>query len=465
MGLVFDHTECLLLPSVAATLTCGKFLDKNSELFKKLVNKTNVSISPKKGNYVFSGMFADLTDANTIIVNFIEDLRTKLNEVHTSLLFDSRIGSVRNNLGGTHTQLVIKEELETENMTRAEIQTLTEKHTENTGNVQIGNTENFQIGNTKNNQIENTENVCTDNTENVQLESNKSRFTRKENNKCRKKRKISDDTLTEKMEDILIENTEIILKENDLSINQSNKKRGRKNQQGNNKCRKKRKLVDDNQTENIKKENSENVQTENTENIRKDNSENIQKENRENTPKNGTVNIQKEKNCSNQGKHEYGKEKNRTLKKWRRKQFRIKKKEEYKYRKMSENIQTKNIEIMMNIQNDNSENIQKDICKKIREETYITWKKWRKNQLSIILQEQIRKEDQEKYGMHGMKRKMSAGKILKEMKCTETIVSCRLCQDETFFFKERQNFYLHMNTVHKKKFEFCLNVVYQRLEK
>ncbi|CAG2202012.1 unnamed protein product [Mytilus edulis] len=187
MGLVFDYTECLLLPGVATTLSLGKFLDTESELFKKLVNESNVSIFQKNtesgSNYVFSGRFADLTVANTIIVNFIDDLRTKINEVHTSLLFDSnisKIGSVINNPGSTHTQL-IKEESETENMTRVTIHPLEENvHSENMESVQIETMESVQIENTENVQIENQGSKKRET-------KNELRITQQEHDKCRKK--------------------------------------------------------------------------------------------------------------------------------------------------------------------------------------------------------------------------------------------------------------------------------------
>ncbi|CAC5415682.1 unnamed protein product [Mytilus coruscus] len=314
MGLVFDHTECLLLPSVAATLSIGMFLNTDCELLKKLKNETHISISQKiteSGvNYVFSGRFADLTVANTIIVNFIEDLRIQINKVQTSLLFQTQL---------------IKEETETENMTRAKNLT----STEGSG---IENAENAQIENNEYTQIE----ISCSNPGKKKIynaspwKKRKSRFTRKENNKCRKKRKMLDDIQTENTENIQMENTENIQIEYRYSDPGKTKIQHGKTRESldlpkkkkKKLCRKTRNLLERFQiknTENIQIENTEeNLQIENTENLPKENTENLQIENTENLQIENTENLQIENTEKN-----LQKEKNITWKTWRKKQLGI----------------------------------------------------------------------------------------------------------------------------------------------
>ncbi|VDI57754.1 Hypothetical predicted protein [Mytilus galloprovincialis] len=210
----------------------------------------------------------------------------------------------------------------------------------------------------------------------------------------------------ETMESVQIENTENVQIENQGSKKRETKNELRITQQEHDKCRKKRKMTDDVQTENtenIKRENTENIQRENTENIQRENTDNIQREN--------TDNIQIEN---------------------------------------TENIQRENTD---NIQIENTDNIQVEVVedsKKIRRKKNNLWTKWRKKQLKIILIEQIREKNLKKYGT---KRKMSDDMILEEMDCTETFFWCRLCQDGTFFFKNRHMFYCHMDLIHKENFE------------
>ncbi|CAC5369223.1 unnamed protein product [Mytilus coruscus] len=83
MGVVFDHTNSLLLPSVSAALST--FLcNPNCELTEKLRSETRVRISQKKtdngDNYEFSGSFVDIIRANEIIHTFIQQLNKNIND-------------------------------------------------------------------------------------------------------------------------------------------------------------------------------------------------------------------------------------------------------------------------------------------------------------------------------------------------------------------------------------------------
>ncbi|CAG2248395.1 KRAB [Mytilus edulis] len=83
MGVVFDHTKSLLLPSVSATLST--FLcNPNCKLTEKLKYETRVRISQKKtdngDNFEFSGSFVDIIRANEIIHTFIQQLNKNIND-------------------------------------------------------------------------------------------------------------------------------------------------------------------------------------------------------------------------------------------------------------------------------------------------------------------------------------------------------------------------------------------------
>ncbi|CAC5387847.1 unnamed protein product [Mytilus coruscus] len=262
--------------------------------------------------------------------------------------------------------------------------------------------------------IENAENAQIENNEYTQIEiscsnpgkkkiynaspwkKRKSRFTRKENNKCRKKRKMLDDIQTENTENIQMENTENIQIEYRYSDPGKTKIQHGKTRESLDLPKKKKKKLcrkTRNLLERFQIKNTENIQIENTE-------ENLQIENTENLPKENTENLQIEN---------------------------------------TENLQIENTE---NLQIENTE-------KNLQKEKNITWKTWRKKQLGIILRKEKKK--------YRKKRKLSDDMILEEKECTETFVRCRLCQDETetFFFKNShwQNFYRHMDWIHKEKFE------------